>query len=160
MKRILLLAGIMAAVQAPAAKADVLDTVNWARLRGCNVSVARPALRENSKLQKAVRRLAGGTALRQALSAEGYLASESAELHLSGAVNDAQISRMLTANYCRTLSDPKFREAGALQRGAEVWVVIAAPVAVPAAADAEAVSRGILEIVNAARAAGRRCGTR
>ena len=67
---------------------------------------------------------------------------------------------MLTANYCRTLSDPKFREAGALQRGAEVWVVIAAPVAVPAAADAEAVSRGILEIVNAARAAGRRCGTR
>lgn len=151
--------GLSSALPATA-RADVLDAMNWARLRGCHSGAARAGLRGNPRLQNAARRLAGGGGLHQALAAQGYLASQSAALHLSGAVNDAQIARALTANYCSTLTDPKFREAGAERRGPDVWIVMAAPVAVPAAAEAAAVSLRILERVNAARTAGRRCGTR
>jgi uncharacterized protein YkwD len=143
-----------------AANADALTAVNSARLRGCNASATRIPLQNNLKLQKAAGRLAAGAALHEALATAGYLASESSALHFSGAVSDAQITRMLTANYCRTLINPKLREMGAERRGGEVWMVLAAPVSLPTAADADSVSRHILDLVNAARAAGRRCGAR
>jgi uncharacterized protein YkwD len=143
-----------------AADADVLDRVNWARLHGCSGAAARVPLRANSKLQNAASRLAGGLNLHEAVARAGYTGSEFSALHISGAQSDAQVSRMLTSNYCRTLADPKLREFGAQRRGAELWMVLAAPVAVPAAADAGRVERQILELVNAARAAGRRCGSK
>jgi uncharacterized protein YkwD len=163
-RRRLLIAGLMLA-SPYAAHTNVLDAVNYARQRGCTVSGARapvaPApLKNNPTLQKAAVRLAGGAALQDTLAALGYLASESFALHFSGTVNDAQITRTLTANYCGTLLNPKLREMGAESRGHEVWMVLAAPVSIPSAADAASVSRQILELVNAARAAGRRCGTR
>jgi uncharacterized protein YkwD len=160
----LALAGL-ACVASYAADADVLDAVNWARLRGCNASgshaaVTNAPLKDNPKLQKAAGRLAGGAALHESLASLGYVASESAMLHFSGAVSDAEISRLLTAHFCRTLTDPKLREIGMERRGAEVWMVLAAPVSMPGAADAASVSARILDLVNAARAAGRRCGTK
>jgi hypothetical protein len=84
-------------------RADVLDAVNWARLRGCNVSGPHAAgaiapLRDNSKLQKAAARLAGGASLPESLASLGYLASESAMLHFTGAMSDAEISHLLTAH--------------------------------------------------------------
>jgi uncharacterized protein YkwD len=94
------------------------------------------------------------------LIAVGYVASESAALHFSGAASDSQIAGMLTANYCRTLVNPALREIGAERRGRDVWMVLAAPVSMPKPADAVSVSRRILELVNAARAAGRRCGAK
>jgi uncharacterized protein YkwD len=160
----LALAGLASAYSC-AVNADVLDAVNWARLHGCNVPashVSFPAapLRANPRLQKAAARLAGGAALPGSLASLGYLASESAMLHFSGAVSDAEISRLLTAHYCRTLTDPKLREMGAERRGREVWMVLAAPVSVPGSADAASVSASILDLVNAARATGRRCGAK
>jgi uncharacterized protein YkwD len=160
----LALAGL-ASVYSYAAQADVVGAVNWARLRGCNVPASHAAvpaapLTSNPKLQKAAARLAGGTALHDSLASLGYLASESAMLHFSGAVSDPEISRLLTAHYCRTLTDPKLREIGAERRGAEVWMVLAAPVSVPSTADSASVSARILDLVNAARAGGRRCGAK
>ncbi|HXC10872.1 MAG TPA: CAP domain-containing protein [Steroidobacteraceae bacterium] len=156
-----LIAGLGLALALPrAAGADVLATVNWARLHSCATSAPRASLQNNPKLQKAAGRLSYGAALHDALTAVGYVASESAALHFSGAASDAQIARMLTANYCRTLIDPALREIGAERRGRDVWVILAAPVSMPTAADAVAVSRRILELVNAARAAGRRCGAK
>ena len=160
----LALAGL-ASAYCGAANADVLDAVNWARLHGCNVPASHgpsPAapLKANAKLQKAAGRLAVGAALPESLASLGYLASESAMLHFSGAVSDAEISRLLTAHYCRTLTDPKLREIGAERRGPEVWMVLAAPVSVPGTSDAASVSASILALVNAARAAGRRCGAK
>ncbi|HEX4242302.1 MAG TPA: CAP domain-containing protein [Steroidobacteraceae bacterium] len=139
---------------------ELADTVNWVRMRTCHSGGERPALRESPKLDKAARRLAGGGTLAEALSVEGYAASQYGELHLTGVSNDAQVSRMLADSYCRTLLDPKYREIGAERAGPDVWLVIAAPVEVPAAADAAGVSRRILDLVNAARAAGRRCGSK
>jgi uncharacterized protein YkwD len=155
----LLIASLVAALP-PAAKADVLAAVNWARQRGCHASAARVPLQNSLKLQNAAGRLAGGAGLHEALGAAGYVASESSALHLSGPVSDAQIARTLTANYCRTLADPNLREMGAERRGSQVWLVLAAPVALPVAADAASVSRRILDLVNAARAAGHRCGAK
>jgi uncharacterized protein YkwD len=143
-----------------AAHADALSTVNWARQHGCPSSATRAPLQNNPKLQKAAGRLREGAALHDALTAVGYVASQSAALHFSGAVSDSQIAGMLTANYCRTLIDPALREIGVERRGRDVWMVLAAPVSMPTAADAAAVSRRILELVNAARAAGRRCGAK
>jgi len=153
-----LLMGLSAVLQV--ARADVLDAMNWARLRGCHAGAARTRLRVDPRLQSAAGRLAAGAGLHHALAAQGYLASQSAALHLSGAVNDAQIAHALTANYCPTLTDPALWEVGTERRGRDVWIVMAAPVSMPAAADAASVSLSILKRVNAARAAGRRCGAR
>lgn len=144
----------------PVARADVLDAMNWARLHGCRPRAARTVLRIDPRLQNAARRLAAGSGLHQALAVQGYLASQSAALHLSGAVDDAQIARAITADYCATLTDPALRAVGTERRGRDVWIVMAAPVPMPAAADAAAVSLSILKRVNSARAAGRRCGAR
>jgi uncharacterized protein YkwD len=153
----LLMAGLAAALP-HAATADVLAAVNWARQRGCHVSAPRAPLQNSPRLQNAAGRLAGGSALREALAEAGYPAAESSALHFSGAVDDAQIVRTLTASFCRTLTNPKLLEIGSQRRGQEVWMVFAAPVTLPAAAAAASVSRHILDLVNAARAAGRRCG--
>jgi uncharacterized protein YkwD len=155
----LLIASLVAALSR-AANADVLAAVNWARQRGCNFSTTPMPLQNNLKLQQSAGRLAGGSGLHDALAAAGYLASESYALHFSGAVSDAQIIRTLTAHYCRTLINPTLREIGSERRGHEVWMVLAAPVSLPTDADAASVSRHILDLVNAARAAGRRCGAR
>jgi uncharacterized protein YkwD len=154
------MAAALGAALTRTAAADVLDSVNWARLHGCKAAAARVPLQVSLKLQNAASRLAGGGDLHEALARVGYTGSEFSALHLSGAVSDAQVSRILTANYCRTLTDPKLREFGAERRGAELWMVLAAPVSVPSAADADSVSRHILELVNEARAAGRRCGAK
>jgi uncharacterized protein YkwD len=156
LKSVLLLIGGLAA--APQAGADVLEAVNGARQHGCVVSATPAPFKNSMALQKAARRLAGGEALQDALAAEGYLSSESVALHFSGAVSDAQIARALSAKHCGDLTNPKLREIGADRRGREVWMVLAAPVSLLTAADAESVSRHILDLVNEARAAGRRCG--
>ena len=136
---------------------DVLKSVNSAR-RDCSFSAALRPLRGNPILERAAARVAAGVPLHDALAAEGYVSQESSALHFSGAVGAAEITRALTAHFCATLTDPKVSEMGAQRRGREVWIVLAAPVAVPAARDLDAVGRKILELVNAARAAGRRCG--
>jgi uncharacterized protein YkwD len=154
-----LVAGLWLALSG-AAHADVLSAVNWARLHGCAASATRAPLQNSPKLQKAAGRLGQGAALHDALIAVGYVSSQSAALHFSGAASDSQIAGMLTANYCRTLVDPALREIGAERRGRDLWMVLAAPVSMPTPTDAVAVSRRILELVNAARAAGRRCGAK
>lgn len=59
---------LVAGVRAASSGAALTDTVNWVRLRGCNASITRPALHENSRLDKAARRVARGGALRDALA--------------------------------------------------------------------------------------------
>ncbi len=157
MRILLRLAAGLAALPHSAA-ADVLSVVNWARQQGCPVAATRAPLQNSLKLQKAAARLAGGAALQDALRAAGYTASQSSALHFSGAASDSQIAGALTANYCRTLTNPSLREIGAERRGRDLWIVVAAPVSLPTAAEAGTVSQRILALVNGARAAGRHCG--
>jgi uncharacterized protein YkwD len=139
--------------------AGALDATNWARLRGCGSAVKAP-LYASAKLEQAARRVAAGGALQDAVMSSGYLAAQSAAIHLSGPASDAEIERTLAAHECRTLLDPKFRDFGAARRGRDLWIVLAAPAALPDRRDAGAAARQILRLVNDARAVGRRCGTR
>jgi uncharacterized protein YkwD len=148
-------AGAFAVVTAYSAP---LNAVNAARLQGCGAQGTRAPLFYNMQLQRAAQRYSHGASLQSAIAGAGYLAAQSAAIHVSGPANDAQIESMLIAQDCRTLQDPRMREFGAEQRGRDVWMIFAAPVALPAQGDAASVSRVILDLVNAARAAGRRCG--
>jgi uncharacterized protein YkwD len=143
----------------PAARADLHDAVNWARVQGCARSMRTP-LRDSSKLQLAARQMAAGMSLHAALSSAGYLASRSSAVHLSGAMSDAQVGRILSADDCAALTDPDVVEMGAQRRGRELWIVLAAPVALPSTRDSALIRRQILDLVNGARQSGRRCGSK
>ena len=143
---------------AAAAHAAPLDAANAARLRGCGAAHAPAPLFYNVKLQQAAKGYSAGASLQNAAADAGYLAAQIAGIHLSGPKNDADIEQMLAKRDCRTLQDPRMREFGAVQRGREVWMVLAAPVVLPARGDAASVNQAILALVNAARGAGRRCG--
>jgi uncharacterized protein YkwD len=137
-------------------QAAPLNAANAARLHGCGASAA--PLSYNPRLQEAARRYSHGASLQSAIADSGYLAAGSAAIHLSGPTSDSEMQSMLAARECRTLQDGRIREFGAEQRGRDTWMILAAPVSLPAKGDAASVSRVILDFVNAARAAGRRCG--
>ena len=140
------------------ARSAPLNAANAARSHGCHASGIRTPLIYSMQLQQAARRYSQGASLQSAVADSGYVAVQSAAVHLTGPTNDADMESMLAARECRMLQDPKMREFGAAQRGREVWMIFAAPAALPARGDAAAVSRAILDLVNAARAEGRRCG--
>jgi uncharacterized protein YkwD len=140
------------------AAAAPLNAANYDRTRGCGGGAMAP-LFFNPKLDAAARRVAGGATLQSAIEGSGYVASQSSMLHLSGVTSDADIERLLAARYCATLRDPKLKDFGVERRGRDVWMVLAAPSALPPL-DAALVSREILDIVNAARASGRHCGAK
>jgi uncharacterized protein YkwD len=142
------------------ARADVYDAVNWARLHGCRAAAARAPLRDSQKLNVAALRMAGGQSLHASLAAAGYLSAQASAVHLSGAVSDAQVSRILATSYCATLTDPHLSEMGAQRRDRDVWMVFAASASIPSRGDAGFVSQQILGLVNNARASGRRCGSK
>jgi len=133
-------------------------------LHGCGAAGTRGPLRTplfyNVQLQQAAQRYSHGASLQSAIAESGYLAGRSAVIRLSGPKNDAQMESMLIAHDCRTVQDSGMKEFGAEQHGHDVWMIFAAPVVLPARGDAASVSRVILDRINAARAAGRRCGAK
>ena len=158
-----------AALTAATVQSAPLNAANAARLHGCAAAgspgpatplrtTLRAPLYYSMQLQQAAQRYSHGATLQGAIAGAGYLAAQSAAVHLSGPTDDAQIESMLIARDCGTLADPRMREFGAEQRGRDTWMIFAAPVVLPARGDAASVSRVILDLVNAARAAGRRCG--
>jgi uncharacterized protein YkwD len=149
------LAGVFAAMTVNCAP---LNAANAVRLRGCGDFGARSPLFYNMQLQRAAQRYSHGASLPSAIAESHYVAAQSAAIHLSGPANDAEMESMLAARECRTLQDSRIQEFGAEQRGRDTWMIFAAPASVPKSGDAPTVSRAILDLVNAARAVGRRCG--
>ena len=148
----------MGALAAVTAHPAPLGAANAARLHGCSAQGTRAPLYYNMQLQQAAQRYSHGATLQGAIAGAGYLAAQSAAVHLSGPTNDAETESMLIARDCRTLQDARLRDFGAEQRGRDIWMILAAPVVLPARGDAVSVSRVILDLTNAVRAAGRRCG--
>jgi uncharacterized protein YkwD len=142
------------------AQADALSAANWDRTQGCGVKGAPQGFKPSAKLDQAAHTLAGGASLQNALAGAQYLAASSAELHLTGPVSDLDVQHTLAAHYCHTLQDSKLKEFGAERHGRDLWIVLAAPVALPAAGDAAEVGQRILALVNQARAVGRHCGSK
>lgn len=148
---------MLSCLVAGTAVADALSAANWDRLHGCG-NTRITALQGNAQLQVAAHKLADGVSLQKAIAGSGYLAASSSMIHLTGPISDVDVQLLLAQHYCRTLQDAAFKDLGAERRGRDLWLVLAAPRALPAPGDAAAVTHRILELVNQARAAGHRCG--
>lgn len=148
------------------ARADSFDLAQALRLQSCAATHAagRPLprhvqpLRRNVALERAAAYLAQGLKPRPATERSGYGAERIATLHMTGPMS--ALPQALRASACRTLADPDLQEAGAYQRGADTWMVLARPYVVPSPSHAAELAAQALERVNAARARGARCGTR
>jgi uncharacterized protein YkwD len=156
-----------------AARADVVTELQALRAGGCGGTIAAaPLLKRNPVLDQAAREWAGGVAPDAALQSVGYVQRALATFHLTAAA--ATTDQLLHRVDCRKAADATLREFGLHQRGTQSWLVLAAArVATPAAPDTMlvahparapgaapgAVSREV-ELINAARARGARCGAR
>jgi uncharacterized protein YkwD len=153
----LLAAGHMHASLSLAAEARF--ALQGLHLADCGLAAADMANRRSSGLlDAAAARWARGAVLREAVARSGYSAKAISGLHVYGA--DARSPAPLGAASCRVLRDRSLRELGVYSRGADRWLVFATPAALPGPADAAANSRQALQLVNAARQAGQRCGRR
>lgn len=152
------LATALVALQAPAARADLVATVNAIRGEGCGGKFGpQPALRINVALSRAAEALAAGQSFKEAMAASGYRAVQSAMLEAAGN-SDAAIGKALASRGCKDIADAAYRELGFATRPGRAWVVLGAPLAPPAAVDGVTVSQRVLALVNEARADARRCG--
>lgn len=141
--------------------ASLLALANRIRLRGCNRrGGATPPLHRQSRLDAAAERLARGAALEQTTAAVGYRAMSSVSLEISGDLSEAALERVLTSRFCTQLTDPALRDIGFYQQADRLWILAAAPFAVPELTDPRRVAEQVNDLVNRARAAGRRCGPR
>ncbi|HVJ30273.1 MAG TPA: CAP domain-containing protein [Gammaproteobacteria bacterium] len=154
-------AALVAVAASEVAHADPAGVINALRAEGCaRVPAAGSPARRDSALDAAARELAGNTKLADALARVGYEVASSSSFHIRGARDDASIRRMLEAEYCERINDPKLVELGVHQSGDSTWIVMAGRSERPFTAlrDPASVAQRVLELVNAARAEPRRCG--
>jgi uncharacterized protein YkwD len=148
-------------ISASARTNDVIETVNTLRTQGCGMHKGgATALRVAAHLDAAAQRLADGAALARAIDGAGYQARSATAIYIRTGAADGELRPVLTKRYCDELSDATFTEIGLTQRGSETWIVLAAPFVPPSPNDAAEVQQRVLALVNAARAAGRRCGNK
>jgi len=141
------------------ALADVVGAVNDARLHACPANGAAIfKLRQNSRLDEAAKQLSRGEALQNATRKAGYRALTSASLQITNVPEDRDVERILARQFCSQLTARDLRDIGAYRRGADVWLLIAAPFEPPRPGDRDKISRRVLELTNEARAHGRMCG--
>lgn len=141
-----------------AAASDALFAeINALRTGGCGRPGAQAALDRNPALDRAASALAAGDDLRAAMSGAGYRATKAAMLEVTG-TSEAAMANALAKRGCKDIGDPAWREAGLTMRDGAAWIVLAAPLDPPVAADAAAIGGRILALVNAARTEMRRCG--
>ena len=148
------LAGALLA--ATTAGALTLHEVNSAR-GACQTS-ARAPLVEVASLDHVAADVASGETLEDALAEAGYHASEALALPIGAATTEQGLAATLRARYCRELSRADMSDAGVAEHDGLLWLVVAAPLRVPAAAEADSVRQEVLELVNAARSKARQCG--
>jgi uncharacterized protein YkwD len=127
------------------------------RSQGCgaHAGIHNP-LRASDALNAAALRWSRAAPLQAAIEQSGYRAEQSAALHVSGGA--AVLQQALRSRLCAELTDGGFLDFGSIERGADTWIIIAAPFSPPAVADANAVDARLLQRINRARAQSRRCG--
>jgi uncharacterized protein YkwD len=142
------------------AMADVAGAVNEARVHGCHANAnATPRLRENSRLDAAARRLSLGDTLQNASRKAGYRSVTAAAVQITNVPEDRDVERIVARQFCAQLTGKDLRDIGTYRRGADVWVMVAAPFTPPSPGDRQAISRRVLELTNLARSKARRCGS-
>ncbi|MBS0388721.1 MAG: CAP domain-containing protein [Proteobacteria bacterium] len=110
------------------------------------------------RLDEAAALWSRGASLHEAVERTGYVAGAVSGIHIENL--DAAQRPALGASTCRALRDDALRDSGSFERGGDAWIVLAAPVALPAAGDAARVGAQALELVNRLRRSPQRCGAR
>jgi uncharacterized protein YkwD len=143
-----------------AAGASVLDSVNSVRLQGCGTQHGgATALHVNPRLNEVAQQLAQGADQARAQQRAGYRSRQLYSFSIAPVEASGEVSGVLAANFCAQVLDPTLRELGAFQRGPQLSLVLASPFTPPPARELPAVSGRVLQLVNAARASARRCGS-
>ncbi|WP_341903366.1 CAP domain-containing protein [Polaromonas sp. YR568] len=152
------------AVQAHAKDDDadyspLLNALNTLRQRGC-VGSPVPAGQVNKSrvLSQVAERVANGQKLDEALRNEGYRAQRASQISIVGQGITSSLSRGQVGESCKTIMYGPLSEAGFHQHGAQVWIIMAAPLAMPDTSRSEEIQAQILSLVNDARSQPRRCG--
>ncbi len=123
-------------------------------------------LEPNRQLDRAAALWSGGGSPLQAAQQSGYRPRQVAGLRVSG--TDDAILQALRRTRCRALEGRSLRDVGVFRRGRDTWLLIGSPdfdslrtsVRTPALTPAPRTiaPRRVLQLVNAVRASGARCG--
>lgn len=152
-------AGIWPAPGPGSTTSTALATARNLRSQGCGGHPGiRVALGDSGALNAAALQWSRGAYLKSAVEQSGYREQQSAALHVSG--DAAAVQQALRSKLCAELTDRSFIDIGSVQRGRDTWVIIAAPFAPPARADANEIAGELLQRINRARAQPRRCGNK
>jgi uncharacterized protein YkwD len=140
------------------AQDEALAAVQLLREGGCGgILPAAGPLAHSALLDRAAAQWASGRTLQAAAEASGYRAVAAAGVHLSAP--GSSIAQALRRSDCTTVTRRGMRDIGVYHRGADTWIVLASPQVVPSPGDAPVLAARALDLVNAARSRGNRCGT-
>jgi len=141
------------------AEADALRAVQVLREGGCGgtLAAAKPVQHE-AALDRAAELWSLGSTPAAATERSGYAAEFSTLVHVRSA--DAALIESLQKSGCRRLVNPALRDVGVYRRGTDTWIVMATPYRIPSRVETPALANRTLQLVNAVRARGARCGAR
>ena len=141
------------------ARADVVDSVNEVRAAGCAGGTRAPPLQRNSVLDEVARRVAQGASLHTAQLQTGYRAASAYSVTIGDVPADGNVRHITETQFCAQSTKANFRDIGVWRQGSDVWLILAEPLTTVGADDRGAFSEKVLDLVNAARASPRRCGS-
>jgi len=141
------------------AAADVVDSVNEVRAAGCAGGTRAPALQRNAALDEVARRVAKGASLHAAQLQTGYRAAGAYSVTIGDVPPDGNVRHIAETQFCAQSTKVNFKDIGVWREGTDVWLILAEPLTTVGATDRGAFSDRVLDLVNAARASARRCGT-
>lgn len=140
------------------ASSDILQQSNVLRMSGCSGGPSLEApLQRDAMLDAAARRIAAGAELQAAANAEGYRARRVARIHVENP-GGGDLGALLARQFCHLIGDPELVDAGVYTQGAESWMVLAAPLALPEGTSTVNAADRLFARANDARARQRRCG--
>jgi uncharacterized protein YkwD len=165
---------VVAASAGHDARADALSAVQLLREGGCGgmVPAVRP-LRHSTELDWIAEQWAIGRPLLTATRRSGYPAKSTAAWHVTGP--DSTLVQLLRRSDCRKIASPGLSDIGVYRRGEDTWLVLGAAYPMPAratygardgatdgatSAQTPMLAARALQLINAVRASGTRCGTR
>ena len=136
-----------------------LKTLNAVRSQGCGGKKGLVTLFIlNDELNGAAREMSHGASLREAMGHLKHRLQRTTSIVIRNATSESARRRVLSEQFCADVLDTGLRLVGAVERDRDVWMVLGAPYATPSKAEATAMTRRVLELINEARGRQRRCG--
>jgi uncharacterized protein YkwD len=138
-----------------------LGSLNAVRTRGCD---GRPGLPSrfvlSAELTGAALELSRGTTLREAMKHLSHRLKHATSIVIRNAADEDSRRRVLADQFCDDVLDGTLKLAGVVERDRDAWMVLGSPFETPSPADARAMNKRVLELINEARTHKRRCGNK